>query len=173
VSQDADLASSKAVNADTQTPSSAPESKTVAAPQLVKTATLSLEVDNLEARLKQATDLVKQANGDVLKLEDRAAQQQDSPHTAYLQMRVPQAQLDNTVSQIATLGTVTFQSLTAEDVSAQLVDFAARLRNLRKTEETTLKILDRSGKISEVLAVTQELSRIRESIEKLVQRRSS
>jgi len=38
-------------------------------------------------------------------------------------------------------------SLTAEDVTTQLVDGEARLRNLRRQESILQKIMDRSGSI--------------------------
>ncbi|MEM7795857.1 MAG: DUF4349 domain-containing protein, partial [Cyanobacteria bacterium P01_C01_bin.118] len=49
----------------------------------------------------------------------------------------------------------------------QIVDAKARLRNLRKTEESVLKIMERSGEISQVLEVSRELSRIRAEIEQI------
>lgn len=57
--------------------------------------------------------------------------------------------------------------ITAEDVSDQLVDVQARLRNLRKSEEMVLKIMERSGSVGDVLKAANELSTIRESIERI------
>ncbi|MCZ0901313.1 DUF4349 domain-containing protein, partial [Microcoleus sp. HI-ES] len=68
---------------------------------------------------------------------------------------------------LAKLGTVENRSLTAEDVTDQLVDSEARLRNLRKSEEMVLKIMERSGSVGDVLKAAQELSNIRESIERI------
>jgi len=65
------------------------------------------------------------------------------------------------------------QSRSAEDVSTQLVDYQARLRNLRRSEETVLKILDRSGNVGDVLKVAQELNTIRQSIEQISAQLSS
>ena len=41
------------------------------------------------------------------------------------------------------------------------------MKNLRKSEEAVLKILERSGSIRDVLQVSKELSNIRESIERI------
>lgn len=65
------------------------------------------------------------------------------------------------------MGTVENQMITAEDVSDQLVDVQARLRNLRKSEEMVLKIMERSGSVGDVLKAANELSTIRESIERI------
>jgi hypothetical protein len=84
-----------------------------------------------------------------------------------MQLRVPQQQLENTINAIAELGTVLNRSISAEDVSNQLIDNDARLRNLRKQEEMVLKIMDRSGSVGDVLNAARELGNIREQIERL------
>lgn len=49
----------------------------------------------------------------------------------------------------------------------QLVDFEARLRNLRKTETTLLQIMERSGSITDVLKVSEAFSQTRQEAEQL------
>jgi hypothetical protein len=140
-------------------------------PQLVKNASLSLSVSSVTEALKQTRAIINQHQGDLLGL-------QDSPdgggrHTLSLEIRVPQERLDTTVEAFSKLGTIQARSLTAEDVSNQLVDFEARLRNLRKTESTLLTIMDRSGTVGDVLKVSQELSRVREETERITAQLSS
>lgn len=137
------------------------------APQLIKTAYLDLQVEDTAGALTQLVQQVRQNQGDVLSLEDQVPLREDMPHSAYLQVRVPQERLDAALEQFAALGKVTNQRLSAQDVSEQLVDFGARLRNLEKAEELTLGIMERSGDVGEVLQVTQELARIREQIEQI------
>jgi hypothetical protein len=74
--------------------------------------------------------------------------------------------LEESLDDLRGLGEVKQQSISAEDVSTQLVDLQARLRNLRKSEEALLEIMERSGSISDVLAVNQQLSSVREQIER-------
>jgi hypothetical protein len=145
----------------------APAAATAPAPQLIQTAELVLTVDSVKTSIASASAIVRQQQGDVLTLQDQTPQNDSSRHTASMQLRVPQSQLDATVAALAKLGTVQRQSLTAEDVSNQLVDYEARLRNLRRAEETVLQILDRSGNVDDVLKVTQELNTIRGSIEQI------
>jgi hypothetical protein len=84
-----------------------------------------------------------------------------------MQIRVPQEQLETSLDFLAKLGTVQRRTLTAEDVTDQLVDNEARLRNLRKQESTLLKIMERSGSVGDVLKVANELSNVRQNIERL------
>lgn len=137
------------------------------APQLVKTADLLITVDSVEQTLVQITAIARQQQGDVLNLNDQTPIDDYSRHIATVQLRVPQVKLDATLDALANLGTVQQQSLAAEDVSTQLVDLDARLRNLRRTEEMLLDIMKRSGDMSDVLKVAQELNNTRSSIEQI------
>lgn len=135
--------------------------------QLVRTAELMITVNGVSQSIGQITTLVRQQGGEILHLQEQVPQEGDRRHTADVQFRVPQTALDATVKQLATVGTVQRQSLTAEDVSEQLVDGQARLRNLRRTEDTLLTIMKRSGSVGDVLKVAQELGNVRSSIEQM------
>jgi Domain of unknown function (DUF4349) len=135
--------------------------------QLIKTASLSLRVQNVEAMAQKATATVTARGGDMLELQDRVPKDSDTRRTATFKFRVPQARLDATLADLAKLGTVETRSIEAEDVSSLIVDSEARLRNLRKSETMVLGIMERSGSVSDVLKVSQELGKIRSQIEQL------
>lgn len=137
-----------------------------AAPQLVKTASMEMVVVSVEESIKQITSTVRQQKGDILSLEDSQANPRDR-HRATLQLRIPQEKLEATLETLAKLGTVQNQNLSSEDVSNQLVDSAARLKNLRKTEAALLEIMNRSGSVADILKVAQEVSTVRQSIEQI------
>lgn len=158
----ADQAIEPSVSGDPQT-TTVPQSL----PQLVKRAELVLEVDTVDEAIDQSVAIARRVGGDVLRLQNQTPPNESIRHTAFLELRVPQAQLESAIEQLSELGTVDQQYLTAEDVSAQLVDYEARLRNLRKAEETVLGIMERSGEIGDVLQVAQELRNIRQSIEQI------
>lgn len=136
-------------------------------PQLIKTADMLLQVEVVEDAITSVYQVVKAQQGDILSLQDQVPSNPARRQTASLELRIPQAKLDATLDRLTQLGKVQSRSIQAEDVSNQLVDFQARLRNLRKSEAQVLKILDRSGSVADVLKVTQELGKIRESIEKI------
>lgn len=138
-----------------------------ATPQLIKRAELALEIEDVDEAIQQTMAIARSLGGDVLTLRNQMPPSETVTHTAFLELRVPQNQLDDSLNRLSELGIVERQTLTAEDMSAQLVDFEARLRNLRKAEEMTLGIMERSGEIGEVLQVAQELRTIRESIEQI------
>jgi hypothetical protein len=135
------------------------------APRLVKRANLVVQVDDMEAAIAAVETIIAQQQGDLLRLED-GGQTDTETRQVMLEMRVPQADLTATLAQLKDLGRIQQQNLTAEDVSSQLVDLEARVRNLRQSEAALLEIMERSGSIAEVLEVSRELSTVREAIER-------
>lgn len=159
----------KAVDAGDQAEANPASTSTVPKqqPQLVKSGTLTLTVDSVGQAIEKVTAVARQQQGDLLGLQDQLPDAPGSRHTALLQIRVPQQNLEATIKELTQIGIVQQQSISAEDVSNQLVDYQARLRNLRKTETTLLEIMNRSGSIADVLQVAQELSNVRNSIEQI------
>lgn len=136
-------------------------------PQLIKTATLQITVKSVTTGIEQVKAIAHQQQGDLLDLRDEIPTDSNSHRTASAQIRVPQAKLDAALQSLKALGSLDRQSITAEDVSTQLVDSQARLKNLRKTETTLLEIMGRSGGVSDVLKVAQELSNVRNQVEQI------
>lgn len=136
-------------------------------PQLIKKAEITLVVKSIDESTRTVSNLVQKQQGDILGFQNQKPPDSSIRHTASMQIRVPEENLETTLNALAKLGNVQNRSLTADDVTDQLVDSEARLRNLRKSEEMVLKIMDRSGSISDVLKASQELSNIRESIERI------
>ena len=136
-------------------------------PQLIKKAELSVVVKSIDASSKSVTNIVEKQQGDILGFQNQKPPDSSVRQTASVEIRVPQERLETTLEALAKLGTVENRALTAEDVTEQLVDSEARLRNLRKSEEMVLKIMERSGSVGDVLKASQELSNIRESIERI------
>ena len=136
-------------------------------PQLIRTGSMSLIVPDVERAIAQLSAVAQTQFGDVVSLSDETPSQPGVRHTASLQLRVPSDRFDETLASIAQVGAVSARTIGAENVSDQIVDAQARLRNLRRTELDMLRILDRAGKIPDVLEVTQQIAAVREQIEQL------
>jgi Domain of unknown function (DUF4349) len=136
-------------------------------PQLIRNGALVVEVKSVEDAIKTATRILKAQQGDLMGLQDSRPSDGNTPYVVEMQIRVPQARLDATIEALGKLGTIQSQSITAEDVSTQLVDLSARLRSLRATETRLQELMQRSGSVRDILVVSQELSKVRETIEQL------
>ena len=81
-------------------------------------------------------------------------------------LHIPPAELDSALVDCKTFGHVDNETLSGEDVTPDFVDTEARLGNARITESRLQELLrQQSGKMSDVLEVEQELSRVRGEIE--------
>jgi hypothetical protein len=147
----------------------APSSPTTVARQhrLAKHARIELLVPDVEAALKSAQRTTRAEGGDLLDLSDSTPQSAGVAHAASLDVEVPAANLDATLDALAKLGGLQNRSIQAEDIDATIVDEEARLRNLRREETALLRLMDRGGKIDEILSVQQSLSDVRGQIEQL------
>ncbi len=136
-------------------------------PQLVKTAEISLRLESIDKMMVQVRQIVQSKQGDIYNFQDDRSLDNDRHRQATLVLKVPSKALDATVAEIAKLGKVESQGVKSEDVTQQVVDTDARLKNLRQQEDLTRKIMERSGSVRDILAVSKELSAIREQIEQL------
>jgi hypothetical protein len=133
--------------------------------EIARTATMSLYVKDVDKAIGAVDDLARRRRGDVLSLnEQRTANQNEHPG-AEMQVRIPDREFTSTMNALAQTGVVRTQTIAAEDLTSQIVDSTARLRNLRRTEGDILKIMDRSGSVGQVLEAENQLTQVREQIE--------
>jgi Domain of unknown function (DUF4349)/Putative zinc-finger len=164
----AKLQSASPVRAITQQPDqSAVEHGLLAnGPMIIRTAQLSVitkEFDKARANLEA---ILKRHRGYVGELKAGGAT--GSGRTLTATLRVPADQLDATLTEVKTLGRVESESQGGQDVTSQYVDLQARLSNARNTEQRLTDLLrNRTGKLSDVLEVEQELDRVRGEIEQM------
>ena len=137
------------------------------APQLIRTGSISLLVTDVERSINAAQAVARGQGGDVLSLSDETPTQAGDRHTAHMQLGVPQSRFDSAMAALAQVGGVQARTVAAQDVSAQIVDVQARLKNARRTEADLLRIMDRQGKIDDVLSAEQQLAQVREQVEQL------
>ena len=136
-------------------------------PQLIKKARITVIVKSLDKSVDAVEKVIDRQQGYLLSLEQTQLDDSSKRPSATVQMRVPQNLLETTLNQLSELGTVQSRSISAEDVGEQIVDFQARLSNLRRTETNLQKIMDKSGSVKDILSVAQELSKVREQIERI------
>lgn len=134
--------------------------------QVIRTASLHLLVESVDQVAPQIASLVTAKGGFV---ESSAIYESSvNAKAGQINVRVPSIELDVTVTEIKKLATkVERENVDAEDVTTQLVDLEARLRNLRATETQYLELMKRSGSISDIGNVVQYLSQTRGQIEQL------
>lgn len=133
--------------------------------QIIQRATLIVRVPSASEAVKKAESLVVKAGGfvEASSIEARTGQKP----WARLTLRVPSTKLSATLDELEKLGTRISRNITRDDVTTQLVDMDARLRNLRAQEAALLEIFKRATKIADVMEVQQRLADVRSEIERL------
>lgn len=126
-------------------------------------ALVTKEFDNSRAAIEA---VVRQHQGYAAHLQ--ATGQPGSGRSLQATFRVPAEQLDAVLAEIKKLGRVEQESQGGEEVTQQYVDLGARLSNARHTEQRLIEVLrQRTGKVTDILAVEQEIARVRGEIERL------
>jgi len=138
-------------------------------PKIIRTGSAILRSNDLDADIKKIEDKVKTINGYV------AASTQDTANelnkTANLTVKIPAEHFDGFMAFLKASFKKENISTSSEDVTEEYVDVESRLANFRLEEKRLLELLEnRTGKLSDVLEVERELSRVREEIERMTGR---
>jgi len=132
---------------------------------IIKTGTLQLQVTGLDAALDAATRQIA-ALGGYASGSDREGDGEDA--TASITFRIPAARWDEALTGLRHLADkVLAERSGTEDVTRQVVDLGARIKNLEATEKALQAIMERAGEIKDVLAVQAELTKVRGDIEQM------
>lgn len=133
---------------------------------VIRTGNASIELDSLDAGLVRTTTLARQLGGYVGGTTFQGGREQ--VRQATLEVRVPADRFDQLVAGLRGFGRVESVNVTAQDVGEEFADLEARAANARQMEQRLIEILrTRTGKLADVLTVEQELSRVREQIERM------
>lgn len=90
----------------------------------------------------------------------------DGSYRGQLTVRLPSKGVPGFLARARALGKVLEEATTGEDITEGYVDLEARLKNARAFEERLLDLLrSRPAKLSDVLEVEREVSRVRGEIE--------
>jgi hypothetical protein len=144
-----------------QTPPLAPRG-----PSVIRTARLQLVTKDF-ATARQSVESIVTANGgfvDDLTVTGNTAEARALRGT----VRVRSERFGDAMTRLRELGVVIEDTQGTQDVTDQLVDLDARLAASRATEQRLTELLrNRTGRLSDVLEVERELTRVRVDIERL------
>ncbi len=135
-------------------------------PIIARTSEITITTNNFDQSRSAMEEIVKRRNGYFGQLNVNA--NPNSGRMLDATLKIPAPQREPAIAELKKLGRVEFESQTGEEVTAQSMDLEARLNNARNTEQRLTDILrSRTGKLSDVLAVEESLSRVRGEIEKM------
>jgi hypothetical protein len=138
---------------------------------IVRTASLELEVADVVGVLLSARDEIGLLGGYVAGSDEY---DQGDRRWASVTYRVPVDRFDEALDALRGLSErVVRESTQSAEVTATVVDLDARIANLRASEAALVEIMDRSGRMEDVLAVQMRLEDVRGQIERLEAQRNN
>jgi RNA polymerase-interacting CarD/CdnL/TRCF family regulator len=138
----------------------------LAAPKLIRTAQVTLQVDSWDAASQRLTALVTASGGYVA--DTQVARGDNDRRRGSITVRVPAERFADVLSGLRGLGSVELENVSAQDVTKAYADLETRLSVKRQTAARLEQILkDRTAGLADVLSVERELARLTEEIEQM------
>jgi Domain of unknown function (DUF4349) len=139
----------------------------LATQSIVYTATLIAGVRNVTAAASQATDLVVAQGGYVSSEQASARAMTVTRPTVKLQLKIPVAVYQPTLSKLARLGTQMELSEQARDVTQQVADVNSLVTSAQDAITQLQALLKRAGSVADLLSVQDQINQQESSLEAL------
>ncbi len=135
-------------------------------PMIARSVSLSILVKDFVASRTSLDAILTRYHGYAASLAVNSPQ--ESGPSLQASLRIPAPQLAAAAADLKALGSVEGETQNGEEVTQQHADLVARLKNSAETEQRLQAILEqRTGKVSDVLSVEQEIARVRGEIEQM------
>jgi len=142
------------------------QSRAFAGPMIARIVSLAIIVKNFDTARASLDSVLARHNGYSASLS--VSTPQEAARSLQASLRIPAPQLSAALAELKALGHVENEAQSGEEVTQRHADLVARLKNSRETEQRLQAILvQRTGKISDVLSVEQEIARVRGEIEQM------
>ena len=129
---------------------------------IVRTVDMMLVVDDVSKALDAISGMSQEFGGWVV----NSSHQEE--HRGFISARVPVDRVDEAIGRLRGMAVeVKSEVSNSMDVTDEYVDIQARTRNLRATEEQLIKLMERAGKVTDLLEVQRELTRVQGELESL------
>jgi hypothetical protein len=132
--------------------------------KIVRTGSLQVTVSDTDQAVLSGRDAIRTLGGYI-----GASQQQrtDDKIVAQVTYRIPVARWEDALDAIRHLGKEVAEQTDATEVTSQLVDLDARIRNLKASEVALVGYVEKAAKTSDLLEIEARLTDTRGEIERL------
>lgn len=131
---------------------------------IIRTAEVTLGVEDVDAALEQAKKIVRSFGGFA---DGENVAGPLNQRRATITLRVPVENYDPVMQTLGEVGLLISRTSNTQDVTDQVIDLSARLRALRSEETQYLAVMRQATKIQDILAVRDRLASVRQEIESL------
>jgi hypothetical protein len=139
--------------------------------KIIFNARLALTAEDVPASFDRVSRIARTAGGFIEKSSLATRKDSDGEERPYasLTLRVPTATYQDTLGELRALpgGKVGTEESGSNEVTEQYTDLQSRLRNLERTEQRYLALLEQATTIPDILTVNDRLDSVRLQIERI------
>jgi hypothetical protein len=132
--------------------------------KIVRTGSLELQVADVTKALTGGREAMAALGGYIGSSQQQRSGDQTVATVTY---RIPVARWEDALAAMRGLGTVISEATDAAEVTAQIVDLDARIRNLKASEVALVGYAEKAPKVSDLLEIQARLTDTRGQIEQL------
>ncbi len=134
--------------------------------KIIRSAQIVLVVERIAKAELQLNELVQRFHGEIGNSE--VSEPTGQPRSARWVVKMPIDSVDAFLREVVELGTPENRSTNSRDVTDEYIDLETRIASKKQLEKRILDVLEKNtGGIKDILAVEEELARVREEIEKM------
>jgi hypothetical protein len=145
-----------------------PEIGAVVDAKIIRTGTMDLEVKDVPVAIREARDAIRGMGGYVGASQTSSVD--DQPY-AQITYRIPVDRWEDALDALRGLNgdttKVVSEQTQSADVTSQVVDLDARIRNLQASETALVEIAEGATRIQDILDIQAQITNIRGQIEQL------
>lgn len=138
---------------------------------VIRTANISVRVDDVERAEQSVNRIVRQHGGYVT--EAQSSNLSSDYPSMTITMRVPVESFEDILSGLEGLGTRLNKGVSSKDVTEEVVDLDARMKTMAIQEETYRGLLRGARDMGTIMSLQDKLAEIRSTIESLQAQRTS
>ncbi len=133
---------------------------------MVYEAALHSTVNELETAVETARSIIKKKGGFIEKQSI-----EKNPARAEFTFRIPVELFEETLHELSRIGTVTYRSIKAKDISREFADLSQRLKNLENLRSRLQEILKKTTETKQKIRIINEISRLNKEIDSMEARK--
>lgn len=133
--------------------------------KIIRTADVTIEVQDVTASVENLKNLVAAKNGYVS--SSSVSEGYNKRLTGSIVLRVPAAEFDSTLAGVKAIGTVKSVSTQGEDVTEEYVDLQAQKTSYQNQLAQYNAIMKTASNVSDVLAIQQQIDSVQTQLDRL------
>ena len=128
--------------------------------KIIKTANMSAETKNFDEFLSTVENYLREKGG-YIENKETNNNADFAGRKCYLTIRIPEAELDGLMKKIGENATVTYENISANDVTDSYNDSERQIEVLETEQQRLLELLKKAESLDDILEIESRLTKIR------------